>query len=296
MQEIRTGNAASSGSYPAQRGMTMAQTQKLGRKKRFLLAHPYCCFCGGAVQSTSIDHIPPKACFPDGYWPEEFEFPGCEECNQGSKRDDQLTGFYTQLLDFNESNRTPQDAAKMTKLHDAIAQNYPDALPDTATSVPIHQVGAIITPVPIAISVKRPAAFAQTMETLQRKLTHALYYREAGRPLTQSHSYLSEHYQIQGSDHTMTTFLGGLLPDETIGSRINIKNYGERFGYKSGYKEEDDLFVYGAQFGKGLIVWGMVLGPGTSRSSQADYLKSKPWRRAGHRENILASYETIEAT
>jgi len=269
--------------------------KKLGKKKRFLLAHPYCCFCGGTEPSTTIDHIPPKACFPDGYWPEEFEFPACETCNQGSKRDDQLAGFYTQLLDFNESNRTPQDAAKMTKLRDAIARNYPDALPDSSTSVPIHQVGSIITPSPVAVSVQRPIAFSQTMETLQRKLTHALYYRETGKPLTQAHPYLSEHYQIQGSDRTLTKYLGELLPDETIGGRTNVKNYGERFGYKSGYKDTDDFFMYGAQFGKGLIVWGMVLGPAMRVSNLADYLKSKPWRWAGYREKILVPRETIEA-
>ena len=276
--------------------MTTMPKKKLGKKKRFLLDHPHCCFCGGTEPSTTIDHIPPKACFPDGYWPDDFEFPACEACNQGSKKDDQLTGFYTQLLDFNESNRTPQDAAKMTKLRDAILRNYPDALPDTSTSIPIHQVGSIITPNPIAVSVQRPAAFAQTMETLQRKLTHALYYREAGKPLTKSHAYLSEHYQIQGSDHTLTTFLGALLPQETIGTRTNIKSYGERFGYKSGYKNKEDFFMYGAQFGKGLIVWGIVLGPGMSVSSLADYLKAKSWRWAGYRETILIPRETTEAS
>ncbi len=275
--------------------MTAAPKKKLGKTKRFLLAHPYCCFCGGSEPSTTIDHIPPKACFPDGYWPEDFEFPACEVCNQGSKRDDQLTGFYTQLLDFNESNRTPHDAAKMTKLRDAILRNYPDALPDTSRSLPINQVGAIITPSPVAISVQRPAAFAQTMETLQRKLTHALYYREVGKPLTKSHAYLSEHYQIQGSDHTLTKFLGELLPDETIGTRIDRKDYGERFGYKSGYKDKDDFFMYGAQFGKGLIVWGIVLGPGMSVNDLAAYLRSKLWRWAGHREKILVPRETTEA-
>jgi hypothetical protein len=133
------------------------------------------------------------------------------------------------------------------------------------------------------------------METLQRKLTHALYYREVGKPLTKSHAYLSEHYQIQGSDHTLTTFLGALLPDETIGTRTNIKNYGERFGYKSGYKDKEDFLIYGAQFGKGLIVWGMVLGPGMSVSNLADYLRSKPWRWAGYREKMPCPRETIQA-
>ena len=225
--------------------------KKLGKKKRFLIGHPYCCFCGGTEASTTIDHVPPKACFPDGYGPEEFEFPACEACNQGSKREDQLFGFYSQLLDFNESNRTPEDNAKMTKLRDAIARNYRDALPDVTTARPIHQVGSIFTPYPVAISVQRPSAFQQPMETLQRKLTHALYYRETGRPLTKAHSFLSEFYQIQGSDHTLTKYFGELLPNQTIGGRSNLKNYGERFGYKCGFKEKRISFCMRPNSAKG---------------------------------------------
>jgi hypothetical protein len=48
--------------------------------------------------------------------------------------------------------------------------------------------------------------------------------------------------------------------------------------------------MYGAQFGKGLIVWGMVLGPGMSVGNLADYLKSKPWCLAGYREKMLVPH------
>ncbi|MGI4826769.1 MAG: hypothetical protein ACRYFU_01035 [Janthinobacterium lividum] len=263
---------------------------KIGKKKRFLQDHPLCCFCGGTAPAITIDHVPPKACFPDGYCPDGFEFPACDACNRGSKKEDALAGFYTQLMDFNESNRTPDDIAKMNKLRAGILENYPDALPDAATSVPIHKVGSILTPMPVAISMERPSAFVPTMETLQRKLTHALYYKETGKPISTAHTYLCEQYQIQGSDRTMTTFLAELLPNETIGARPNIKNYGERFGYKSGFKDHDDLFLYGAQFGKGLILWGMVLGPRTEISAQADYLRSKPWRMGGTRENSFIAH------
>lgn len=204
--------------------MNGQQPAKLGRKKRFLQAHPFCCFCGGTVASATVDHVPPRACFPDGYAPDGFEFRACEACNRGSKREDQLAGFYTQLLDFNESNRTPQDVAKITKLRDGIARNYPEALPDASTSVPIRRVGSILTPVPVAVSVQRPAAFTETMECLERKLTHALYYKETGKPLTKEHRFLSEHYQIQQRDRSFTTFFAELLPDTQLGGRPNIKS------------------------------------------------------------------------
>jgi hypothetical protein len=66
-----------------------------------------------------------------------------------------------------------------------------------------------------------------------------------------------------------------------------VKNYGERFGYKSGWQEIDDFFMYIAQFGRGLIVWGIILGPETKISESANYLRAKPWRQAGCREKVL---------
>jgi hypothetical protein len=264
----------------------MRATKRLSKTKRFLLDDPYCCFCGGAELATTIDHVPPKACFPEGHCPEEFEFPACEQCNGESRRDDQLFGFYAQLLDFNESNRTPADVAKITKLRDSITHNFPDALPDASTARPIYNVGSVITPSPLAIEVRTPSLFREPIETLERKLTHALYYRETERALSKTHAFLSEFYQPQGSSDVLTKYLVGLLPDKTIGGRSNVKNYGERFGYKSGWKEVEDFFMYIAQFGRGLIVWGIVLGPDTKISESANYLRARPWRKAGCREKV----------
>jgi len=273
----------------------MQETRRLSKTQRFLLEHPYCCFCGGAEPSTTIDHVPPKACFPDGYCPEELEFPACDKCNGESRRDDQLFGFYSQLLDFDESNRTPADVAKITKLRDSIAHNFPDALPDTSTARPIYSVGSLTTPSPLAIEVRTPGPFREPVETLERKLTHALYYRETGRVLDKNHLFLSEFYQPQGSSEVLTKYLVSLLPDQTIGGRANVKNYGERFGYKFGWKETEDFFMYIAQFGKGLIVWAIALAHEGQIGESADYLRAKPWRQAGSREKVLLKPRTKDS-
>src|SRR5271157_3478724 len=98
---------------------------KKGKKARFLMKHPYCCFCGGTELATTLDHVPPKACFPEGFWPEEFEFPACKACNNGTSKYDQIFGFYSMLLDFNEGNRTQADQNRIQGLRDQIAQRYP---------------------------------------------------------------------------------------------------------------------------------------------------------------------------
>jgi hypothetical protein len=266
----------------------------LGRKKRFLTKHPYCCFCGGTEPSVEIDHVPPKACFHRDFFPEGFEFPACSACNRGSKKDDQICGFYTQLLDFNQSNRTARDTERLLELRDAIARNYPDALPDLSTAVPIQKVGSIITPSPIAVSVQTNAQLLQSLPTLQRKLTHALYYRDTGKSLTKAHTFQSGVYQIQGSPNILSEYFSRLLPNHIVGSRINIKNYGERFIYKSGYKEDEDFFVYAAQFGKGLIIFGMTLSSGMAPKVQ--YNDALPLLLAGQRETRLYTRTSVEST
>jgi len=239
------------------------------KKRRFLEEHRHCCFCGGQEPSTTIDHVPAKAHFPDGFAPEGFEFPACDSCNRGSKRDDQIAGFYTQIADFGDTSRTPEAEAKIRKLTNGIRENYPEALPNHDDGVPINQIGSLYTPTPVAVSFEVPAAYRPAMMRLQQKLTHALYYRETGSPITEAHHYGGGFYQIQNHPTTLTDYFKSILPQQFIGGRPNIKQdrYGQRFAFMSGYKDED-FFVYAAQFGIGMIFWGMVLGPAVFKTAQ----------------------------
>ena len=255
---------------------------KMGKKQRLKVEHPKCCFCGGIQPTTTTDHVPPKACFPDGYFPEGFEFPACEKCNHGTKKHDQIFGFYSQCLDFNETNHGVANQEKVKKLGQAIAPNYPDALPNPFGSRPIRNVGSIVTPTPIAYEVEIPSAFKTAADVIGRKLTHALYFRERGKPMTQSHNFVNDFYQIQKAKTvSITTYFNELLPDQTTGFRSNIKDYGDRFIYKSGVKEKEDFFMYAAQFGRGLILWGMVLGPEMMKDVAEPGIKGIPWRKGG---------------
>lgn len=259
----------------------MHKTQsKLGKNKRFLAEHPHCCFCGGVERATTLDHVPPKACFPDGYWPEEFEFPACQTCNVGTKKADLIFGFYTMLLDFSVDSRSPANLAKLGKLKTGIIHNCPDALPNLVASQPIFSTGRLVTPVPLALEIGTPPAFRDAATTIAEKLTHALYYRERGKAVTGSHLLLGSSYQPQRSGAgSLTDFFVDLLPDQTIGKRSNLKPYGDRFAYRFGVKEEEDLFLYAAQFGRGLIIWGIVIGPGLAIGDLHEPLRNAPWRR-----------------
>lgn len=253
--------------------------QGTSRKARFLREHPLCCFCGSTRAATTLDHVPPKACFPLGLWPHEFEFPSCNACNNGTSKHDTIFGFYSMLLDFNEDNRTPADRARLDKLHIEIARRYPEAMPDAARGAPIYQASSIVTSSPVAYSVSSNEAFKEAMRTIGEKLAHALYYREMKKIVTRDHQFFAEMYQLQKpGTEDLTALFKRLLPNLRIGGRPNIRKYGNRFAYMSGCKPKEDLFLFAAQFGYGLVCWGMVLGPDMKLSETNDALAKMSWR------------------
>lgn len=250
------------------------------RKRKPQHSLEFCYFCGGTNPATTRDHVPPKACFPDGFAPEGFEFPACKICNEGTVKQDQIFGMYSMLLDFDESKMSrPEDLAKFQKLKQGVLNNYPDALPDQSMAQPIYHSGAIHTLIPSAISVKTTPALKEAIGVMGKKLTHALYLRDSGKILTPEHQFLTSVYQPQspGTD-TLTSYFYSLLPKGAVGARRNIQDYGDRFKYMSGYMADQDFFVFATQFGRGLILWGIVRGP-LVQLPDSGPLKTAPWLR-----------------
>jgi hypothetical protein len=257
--------------------MMSGSKRKKDRHRRILAENPSCYFCGGVRQSTEIDHVPPQACFPKKYVPEGFEFAACKECNEGTAKEDLIFGFYSMLLDFDESKIGREDRVeRLGKHRQAIINNYPDALPDLSTAYPLfHQVGLIVAPAAVALDAN--PGFKDASRTMGQKLTHAVYLRETRRILNADHRFQCFWYQPQqAGTEVLTAYFSSLFPDKTIGNRPNVKPYGDRFGYLSGFKEEEDFFMYAAQFGHGLILWGIVCEQNT-KIPEAGRLASAPW-------------------
>jgi hypothetical protein len=187
----------------------------MSRKRRYIdVAHPFCCFCGGTTPATTLDHVPPKSCFPDGLCPEGLKFPACEACNHGTKGGDRIFGLYVMLLDFDRSSLDQNFARKLIRLRDGITNNCPEGLPDASTAHLIRRVGGVDTPRPIAVEVRTPVAFRNAALRMGRKLAHALYYRELGEALSKQHRLATGLYQAQDSRAAaLTELFANLLPD-----------------------------------------------------------------------------------
>lgn len=252
------------------------------KREQFFKDHPTCCFCGGSSPATTTDHVPPQACFPRGLMPENFEFPACKECNNGTSKHDTVFAFCSMSMDFNEANQRPADLRRMNQHYNEISRRWPNALPDLSKAEPIHRAGHIITPSPVAVSVPMSEPMSEALEIAGEKLAHALYYREMKRIMQPTDRFFTVTMQIQKpGTETMTDYFKRILPDLTMGDRPNIKDYGNRFAYKSGCKPEEGFFVFAAQFGFGMLCWGMVLGPNMELTPANDALIAMKWRQGG---------------
>lgn len=100
-----------------------------------------------------------------------------------------------------------------------------------------------------------PDEFLAAAKVAGRKLGCALYYKETQKMLTKEHFIWTSHFHLPTPNTgPLADYLSKLLPNERIGGRTNIKDYGARFGYKSGYKPNDDFFICACQFGAGFAV------------------------------------------
>ena len=65
--------------------------------QRFISQHKKCIFCGGIVDTTTIEHCPPRALFQNRIAPDGCEFPACLACNNYSSDDDLIVAVIARM-------------------------------------------------------------------------------------------------------------------------------------------------------------------------------------------------------
>lgn len=93
----------------------------------FLRQYPYCCFCGGATQSTTIDHQPAKIIFPNKHRPKGLEFPACTFCNKQSSADEALLALLCRTAGSLRFNATT-DTKRVKDILSTVASSFPNLL------------------------------------------------------------------------------------------------------------------------------------------------------------------------
>jgi hypothetical protein len=239
------------------------------KTRRFLNEHPKCCFCGGIAPSTSIDHIPARTCFVGRQYPETFEFPACQRCQEASRLDELAFAFYVRALDGNPANFDEKSAEKMIT---GLANNLPHLLPNPfidgrrkrvalrkmGLSKPDHMLARQIPVIEINPELH------ERMDRYTRKIACAIYYREQGRIATAEHRVVASWGLV--ADRVFMKSAEGFInmtPLITIGKRINV-DIGDQFGYRCNKCDAPDVMAVLAAFGQGVVLQILIADPASA--------------------------------
>lgn len=160
----------------------------MGQKKKklddFKIAHPRCCYCGGARPTETFDHMPQRAFFRSRQWPAGYEFPACSECNSSTRVAEQVIAAVARSAPA--APMTDKDQDEIADLYRGVIRSDRAAmeeflgrerltqllLPQTVTSRLSSGSNAVVNIGPLIA-----AYLSQVLE----KLGKALYYRHAER-------------------------------------------------------------------------------------------------------------------
>ena len=237
-------------------------------RHRFLAAHPKCAFCGGVLQATTIEHCPPRAMFQNRQWPEGFEFPSCDSCNQGSDDEDLLVAMLARMDPFEEKGN---EDGRLQGLMLSANKQYPGLFQKMMPSVSEarrnnREFGT--TPMPGKTHqdtgvVKVPEELHVAVCTLAKKLAKGVFYRDAGTIFPNTGCLLLNWFTnadlIRDGKYVVFDLLkelGGTAPP----TQRSGKYLGDQFEYKMTLAPEGTVFILQARFGSafGLAVFGSI--------------------------------------
>lgn len=218
------------------------------------------------MPATTIDHVPPRTCFPDRIGPEGFEFPACEWCQNASRKDELALGFFARLVDpDDDAYREDQSANALMGLRNNLPHLVPDFdLPASEKRRAYREydierpVGVFGSDLPV---VGVPEEAHVSLLRYARKLACALFYREMRRPAPSD--YFVWTTWSQGENRAQMEAwrkFVEMTPLITRGGRANL-DFRDRFGYRCNKKADPDLFAAIAQFGRGLALAIVVVNP-----------------------------------
>jgi hypothetical protein len=229
------------------------------RRQEFLAANPICIFCGGVSAATTVEHCPPRAMFQHRQWPEGFEFPACEECNNGTSDQDLLVSMIARSDPFtNQGDRDGRSLGLMKMIN----RQYPDLLGKMLMS-PIEarrnnqRLG--IKPPPghthqQAGVVNVPPEMHEAVGVFAAKLSKAIYYLHS-RLAFPNHgclmlNWFTNEQLLQEGKYRLFDILKnqqGIAPRLERGGKF----LNDQFEYRFAPSSDFEIFVLQACFGKG---------------------------------------------
>jgi len=196
-------------------------------RERVLRKHPNCIFCGGGIPASTIDHVPARAIFDLRDRPGGLEFPACEPCNHGARRDEQIAAMISRA--YPDASAVAAD--ELDGIMQGITNNHPGLIEELTPSFRQEKlarqkggpgVGALRCDGPI---------LNRAMKRFAAKIGFALHFEYTGRPVPAGGAAGVRWF-------TNVQAIDGELPADLI------QLFGEHRTLRQGSKHVEDQFGY----------------------------------------------------
>ena len=228
------------------------------RKQAFFAKHPTCCFCGGEVDATEMDHLPARHLFRERYWPEGYVFPACGACNDAAADDELIMGFIVriQISDLSEVDVRELESAiaKMHDRHPEIVNGLREmSRNDTRRMLRENGLSIGSFPKPIYV-VAFPEEILDVAARYGRKIGKALYYLHTGTIFPNSGRVFCE--VIPNANFMSVKFPIEAFQIFQASPAIsrNGKSLANQFAYRWGMTLEMDAVGFLVQFGESTVM------------------------------------------
>jgi hypothetical protein len=241
---------------------------KAERKRRFLAAHPLCCFCGGTTTASTEDHVPPRVVFYGRVWPEGYAFPACDACNAITRYREQVIALLARLHpDTDPSSVDPSYAQEFRDLLLGIKNNQRDLfleLKPTANETKRFlrkrglnlPQGTTAEEYPV-FSLKGPIVKASVKE-FARKLFLALHYKETGKIVPHAGGLMYRWWSnVQIAEGKFPTAIFDLV-DRFPHVKRGRHDFLDQFAYRYGASDQGELGAYAVRFHTSFVIVGLV--------------------------------------
>lgn len=219
--------------------------------------------------ATTIEHCPPRAMFQFRRWPEGFEFPACQACNQDTSDHDLLVAMLARMDPFEgKGDKDKKQVGLMMKANKQFPELFSKMIP-SANEARRHNRKLGIKPAlgqtqQDVSPVKIPEEFHHAVSIFSEKLSKGIFYRETGSPFPNNGCLLLNWFTnadlVRDGKYVVFDLLkelGGIAPPLVrSGQYLN-----DQFDYKLSMSPEREVFALQARFNNvfGFVVFGSTL-------------------------------------
>ena len=173
-------------------------------KAKFISDHPFCCFCGGASQTTTIDHVPNRAFFIARQWPVGFQFPACDACQGGARVSELVCAAIARSWSVDDPSAVTETTELWRGLAKSDTETFKEMIgPERISGLHLSEMiwSRLRTKNGLPLMILGPRVHGH-LDQYINKLTKALYYKHTNKivPSTANLVYLLASNADIGSD------------------------------------------------------------------------------------------------